>query len=112
MTIGLYSDGQFNPGSTGTSWTTLDGPESTAACVQFVADLHELVAGDTVEFRLLEAARSGGTARVAWQASFTGVPAEPLFVSPTLLLLYGWSLEARQTAGTVRDFDWSIRAVA
>lgn len=112
MAITEYSTGTYNPGSTTTTWASQDGPETADGAIQVFVDLNELVAGDTVEVRVLEKVLSTSTARVVWTASFSGVQAEPNFASPVLLLMHGWSLEMRQTAGTVRDFDWSIRSVA
>lgn len=112
MAITEYSTGTYNPGSTTTTWASQDGPEASAGAIQVFVDLNELAAGDTVEMRMLEKTLSSSTARVVWSASFSDPQAEPVFASPVLLLMHGWSMEMRQTAGTVRDFDWSIRSVA
>jgi hypothetical protein len=112
MAITEYSTGTYNPGSTTTTWATQDGPETADGAIQIFIDLNELTAGDTVEMRLLEKTLSTSTARAVWSMSATHAQAEPVFASPVLLLMHGWSFEMRQTAGTVRDFDWSIRSVA
>lgn len=112
MAISEIATGTYNPGATTTTWASQHGPDTSDAAVQVLVDLNELTASDTVECRLLEKTQSGSTARVVWSVSFTGAQAEPVFASPVLLLMHGWSMEMRQTAGTVRDFDWSVRGAA
>jgi hypothetical protein len=37
---------------------------------------------------------------------------EPVWVSPSLILMHGWQIQLKQTLGTARSFPWSIRKVA
>jgi hypothetical protein len=41
-----------------------------------------------------------------------GVQSDPLWVSPSFVLMNGWDMTLRQTAGTGRAYPWSIRKVA
>lgn len=112
MAIGTHTDGTFSPGATSTSWTALVNTATDDRIIQVVFDAAALAAGDVVEVRITEKALSGGTARVAWIATAANALSEPLIVSPSMIVLHGWSVEARQTTGTVRSFPWSVRAVS
>jgi hypothetical protein len=37
---------------------------------------------------------------------------EPIWCSPALVLMHGWTLQMRQTLGTARTYDWSQRKIA
>ena len=84
-------------------------PDSTDGVYQLVVDCNALAAGDALELSILESALSGGTQRLAHRATLHGVQSEPLYVSPPITLMHGWSMTLRQTAGTGRSFPWSIR---
>jgi len=89
-------------------------PDTTAGAFQFLVDLSVLQRGDEIEIRVYEKINdTGDTAEdvstwppIAWEQ------AEPLFVSPTYLLLVGWRFSIKQTIGTSRTFQWSIRKAA
>lgn len=87
-------------------------PETTDGVFQVVVDLAAMVNGDTVELRIKEKALAAGTQRLAWYATYSHAQAAPLAVSPSLILLHGWDITLKQTAGTGRSFPWSIRKVA
>ena len=88
-------------------------PELTDGIFQFVVDVSNLANGDTVEFRIKEkATATGDTQRVVFQATLSNVVTENLWVSPSLILLFGWDFTLKQTIGTGRVFKWSIRKVA
>ncbi len=87
-------------------------PETTDGVYQFVVDTALMVNGDTVIIRVKEKARSGDTIRQIFAASFSHIQSDPLFVSPTFILLHGWDFTLEQTDGTGRAFPWSIRKVA
>jgi hypothetical protein len=55
---------------------------------------------------------SGGTARLVFEATLSNVQDEPVWASPSLILMHGWTLQLKQTLGTARSFDWSQRKVA
>jgi hypothetical protein len=92
--------------------TAADG---TDGVFQFMIDVSNLANGatsDAIEIQVLEKVLSAGTARVVLEAYLVGAQDEPIWVSPALLLLHGWTLQIKQTAGTARTFDWSQRKVA
>jgi hypothetical protein len=90
----------------GTSADTTDG------VFQFFIDCNNLANGDTIEIQLLEKAISSGTARIVYEATLSNVQDEPIWASPALVLLHGWTLQMRQTLGTARTYDWSQRKIA
>jgi len=87
-------------------------PETTDGIYQFVVDLNAMASGDTVELRIKEKARSSDTQRLITIDTLVDAQSEPLWVSPSLLLLHGWDFTLKQTAGTGRAFPWSIRKVS
>jgi hypothetical protein len=90
----------------GTSGDTTDG------VFQFYIDCNNMANGDTIEIQLLEKVLSGGTARIVYEATLSNVQDEPIWASPALVLMHGWTLQMRQTAGTARTYDWSQRKIA
>lgn len=82
---------------------------------QFFIDASALVGGatpDTLEIQVLETVKAGGTQRLIFEAVLAGVQDEPIWCSPSLVLGVGWQIQIKQTTGTARSFDWSIRKVA
>ena len=61
---------------------------------------------------MLEKVLSSGTARLVFESVLSGAQDEPIWVSPSMIFLHGWTLQIKQTAGTARTFDWSIRKIA
>lgn len=106
-TAGTPPEGSFT--ALGTASDTNDG------VYQFFIDVSNLAGGatpDTLEIQVLEKVLSGGTARLVFEAVVYGLQDEPIWVSPSLILMHGWTLQVKQTTGTARTFDWSIRKVA
>lgn len=56
--------------------------------------------------------KTSGTIREALIATLSGAQSDAAWVSPSLILLHGWDVTLKQTAGTGRVFPWSIRKVA
>jgi hypothetical protein len=95
------------------SFTALGtGGDTTDGVFQLFIDCNNLANGDTIEIQCLEKAISSGTARLVWEATISNVQDEPIFVSPTLILMHSWTFQIKQLLGTARAFDWSIRKVA
>ena len=84
-------------------------PNTDAGVYQLVLDVNALVAGDTLEIRIKEKARSSTTQRLLFLDSLSGAQTEPLWMSPSLHLRHGWDCSVRQVAGTGRAIPWSIR---
>lgn len=95
---------------TDTSYDT--GDASTADGVfQVFLDLSDMVATDILQIRIYEKCRSGDTQRVCYEAILRDVQAEPIWVSPSLVLMHGWDVTCDALAGTITVL-WSIRQVA
>ena len=90
----------------GTSADTTDG------VFQFYIDCVNMARGDTIEIQLLEKVLSSGTARLVYEATLSNAQDEPVWASPALVLMHGWTLQMKQTAGSARDFYWSQRKIA
>lgn len=103
-TAGTPPEGSFT--ALGTTADTTDG------VFQFFIDCNNLARGDTIEIQVLEKAISSGTARLVFEATLSNVQDEPIWVSPALVLMHGWTLQMKQLAGTARSFDWSQRKIA
>jgi hypothetical protein len=90
--------------------TSLDAI-TTDGIYQCFVELHNLAAGDVFEFKIYEKVLSSSTQRLVYSATFSGVQGEPVWVSPTLLLIHGWDMSLNKISGTDRSINWSIRAV-
>ncbi len=99
-----------------TEWsltTDSSGPDAdtTDGVFQVFLDVSDMVAGDELQIRIYEKVRSGDTQRVVYQATLVGAQAEPIWVSPSLILMHGWDVTLDAIAGTITVL-WSIRQVA
>lgn len=100
----------------GTEWsltTDSSGPDvdTTDGVFQAWLDLNDMIAGDQLQIRIYEKVRSGDTQRIVYQAYLVGAQPEPIWVSPSLILLNGWDVTCKALAGTI-TINWSIRQVA
>jgi hypothetical protein len=114
MAISEFSSGtRTTAGGVEGSPTAIGGSgNATDGIFQLFVDLNALALSDNVEVRLLESALGGGTQRVIFQSNFWNAQDEPMFVSPTFILLHNWTFDIRQFAGASRALPWSIRQVA
>lgn len=103
-TAGTPPEGSFT--ALGTAGDTTDG------VYQFFLDASALANGDTLEIQVLEKVISSGTARLIFEAVLANVQDEPVWASPSLILMHGWTIQVKQTTGTARSFEWSQRKVA
>lgn len=95
------------------SFTALGtSPDTTDGVYQFFVNCTNLANGDTLEIQVLEKVVSAGTAGLVYEAVLANVQDEPIWASPTLILMHGWTMQVRQTTGTARSFEWSQRKVA
>lgn len=85
-------------------------PETTHAVVQLFVDTLVMAQDDDLELRIKEKVKSGGTQRLVFFITLADAQSEA-FVSPPLQLKNGWDVTLKQTAGTGRSYDWSIRKV-
>ena len=100
-----YAEGTYTPGATGTSWNTVDGSNTDAGWFSLIVDWSNLVAGETVEWRITTTILSGGTERQAVVAPAHGAQDSLLLIFP-VPCRYDWSIEMRQLNGTARAFPW------
>lgn len=101
-------------GATEHSLTTdTAGPdaETSDGVFQLFLDVSDMVAGDILQIRLYEKARSGDTQRLAQEWVLTGAQAAPLWISDAYVLLHGWDFTLDALAGTITVL-WSIRKAA
>jgi len=91
--------------------------DTTDGVFQTYLDLKNLTAStsggtDTFEFRVYEKVLTGSTQGLVFSARFAGIQGAPVWVSPSLILMNGWDMTLKKTAGTNESIDWSIRFVS
>jgi hypothetical protein len=102
--------------NTGGTQTATVGTEHTLATVntagtyQLIVDLDNLANGDVVELRIKVKARSTSTAKVLFVATYSNAqgPDGALAISPPVPAPHQFIATLKQTAGTGRNFEWSI----
>lgn len=99
-----------------TEWsltTNTSGPDAdtTDGVIQVVLDLSDMIAGDQLQIRIYEKVRSGDTQRIVYEAILTGAQSQPIWMSPSIIVLHGWDVTCDALAGTI-TVNWSIRQVA
>ena len=94
--------------------TNTSGPDvdTTDGIFQGFFDVSALANGDTFQFRVYEKVQSTSNQRVVYESIISNVQAEPILVTPSLILLHGWDMTWKKLAGTDRSFEGSIRQVA
>ncbi len=91
--------------------TSLDAI-ATDGIYQVFLELNNLAAGDVFEFKVYEKVIAGSTQRLVYSSTFSGVQGEPVFVTPSLILMHGWEMTLNKLAGTDRAISWSIRSIS
>jgi len=99
-----------------TEWSlTTDsaGPdvETSDGVFQVFLDVSDMVLGDELQIRVYEKAQAADTQRIVYQATLIDAQANPIWVSPSLILMNGWDVTLDAIAGTI-TVTWSIRKVA
>lgn len=89
---------------------TLD-TETTAGVYVLVVDMSNLAAGDVVTLKLKTKYASGGTSRLAFQATYANAQGEPNKYSPPIPVDTEIVCTLEQTDGTGRDFYWNLLTV-
>lgn len=75
-----------------------------------VLDTNAVVAGDQFLVTLYDKAQSGTTQRKCATWIIAGAQAEPIFMTPPLMLGEGWDFTIKKLAGTDRTIPAEIRA--
>lgn len=93
--------------------TDTAGPdvETSDGVFQVFLNVADMIAGDQQQIRVYEKVLSSSTQHIVYQAILTGAQPEPVWVSPSLILLHGWDVTLDALAGTI-TVEWSIRKVA
>lgn len=93
--------------------TDTAGPDvdTTDGVFQVFLDVSDMIAGDQLQIRIYEKVQSSDTQRICYQAILTGAQPQPIWVSPSLILLHGWDVTLDALAGTI-TVTWSIRRVS
>lgn len=107
---------QFTQAVDTTEWsctTDTAGPDAdtTDGVFQVFLDLSDMVAGDQLQITIYEKVGAASTQRAVYTAILTGAQSDPVWVSPSLILMHGWDVTLKALAGTI-TVDWSIRQVA
>jgi len=97
--------------ATDTSYDTGDA-QTTDGVFQVFLDVSDMVAGDELQIRGYEKCRSGDTQRRFFQGTLVGPQGDPIWVSPSFILMHGWDFTLDCIAGTTITVHWSIRQVA
>jgi hypothetical protein len=93
--------------------TTSVGAITDDGVYQVFLDLNALADGDVFRFKAYEKVQSTDTQRVFFQVDITGAQGtEDNWVSPSFILLHGWTFTLTKVTGTDRTITWSIRKVA
>jgi hypothetical protein len=85
--------------------------QTTDGVYQLWLELNNLANGDEFQVRVYEKISSGGTARIAMEWTISHAQTQPLYVTPSLILIHGWEFSLTKLAGTDRSIAWSIRSV-
>ena len=115
MAISEAYAGSETVGTTEHSLTTdTAGPDvdTNDGVYQCFLDLNALAKGDVFEFKVYEKVGAASTQRVVYSVRFANAQTEPIWVSPSLILLHGWDMTLDKISGTDRAIDWSIRKIA
>ena len=89
--------------------TTLT-PRTEVGVYQVFIDTSAMQTGDQYEISVYEKVTSAGSQVGIYQAVITGTMADS-WVSPSLILMFGWDVTVKKLAGTNRSIGWSIRQV-
>lgn len=91
--------------------TTLSS-QTTDGVYQVFLDLNALTSTEEYRLRIYEKTRSSSTQRIVEEVIISGAQTQPVYVTPALLLLHGWTVTLKKNQGTDRTIEWSIRQVA
>lgn len=94
------------------SASTTVSAQTTDGIYQVYLDLNALTSTEQYRLRIYEKTRSASTQRVVEEVILSGAQTEPVYVTPALLLMHGWTVTLLKQQGTDRTIEWSIRSVA
>jgi hypothetical protein len=86
--------------------------QTTDEVLQLIIDtVTNPVAGDIFEFRLKDKVISSGSVKTLWVRQIAHAQAACFVADLVLVGLHAWEVTSKQTAGTGRTLDWSLRRV-
>lgn len=88
--------------------TTLEGGKTYTLHVDTAAMSHGSGTADELELRIKTNVLSEGTERVTYLATFVGAQDIPIKISIPVPVPHDGTVTLKQTAGTGRDFPWSV----
>ena len=94
------------------SASTTKSSQTTDGIYQLFLDLNALTSTEQYTLKIYEKVQSSSTQRVVQEVVFAGAQAEPVYVTPSILFLHGWTFTLTKNFGTDRTINWSIRSVA
>ena len=111
MAISQHADGSQASSGTTEHFLGTD-PDTTDGVFQFVVETSDLIDTDVLEIRVYEKIRAAGdTARQVHSWILRDLQTDPIWFSPTLILLHGWRFSIKMTTGAA-TLQWSVRKVA
>ena len=111
---------QSHSGTATVGTTELDLPTNTTTLTpvtddgiyQLFIDFATLTANESYKIRIYEQVLAGSPMRLIDEVVIHGIQSEPVYVSPSLLLMHGWSFSLQKLLGTDRSISWSIRRIS
>jgi len=96
------------------SASTTISAQTTDGIYQLFLDLNALTSTEEYRLRIYEKVQSSSTQRVVQEVIFSNAQTtEPVYVTPAILFLHGWTFTVKQNFGAAaRTINWSIRSVA
>ena len=91
------------------SGTTTRSSLADVGVYQLFLDLSSLTSTDRYRLRIYEKTRAPSTQRIVEEVIIAGSQSEPIYVTPALQLMHGWTYTLQRLQGTDRNFEWSIR---
>jgi hypothetical protein len=79
---------------------------------QLWLELNALARGDKFLLRAYEKVLSTSTDRIFQSWTFANAQTDPVFPTPSFILLHGWDFSLVRLLGADRSISWSLRKVA
>ena len=115
MAISEYKSGTASVSTTEYSLvnnSTTIATDATDGVYQAFIDVSNMVAGDQLNINIYEKCRSADTQRLIYSSDLIGAQPQPIWVSPSLVLMHGWDITVTTVVGGTITVNWSIRQVA
>lgn len=85
---------------------------TTSGVYQLFVDTNAMASGDQYQLKIYEKTINGGTQRAMMTSIISGAQSDPIYFTPSFILINGWDMSIKKLSGTDRSFDWSIRQVS